>query len=393
MYCLFLNCHGICYRNEADKVHTTPPRDLYENLDTLVFPDRLFQKNFSYNIVGSRGCHGRCTFCDARVIFRSQYGVRVRSIDNILDEIEYLVEKYEAKRFNFLDSTFCGGDFKADSRMLELYDGICKRKVSINFHINLRSDQMTNDTIKLLLKLRDVGLGNILVGLEAGNEHDLSLYGKRTTVATNERALYNLNEAGIINGSAGVLFDYGFINFNPYTSKERLESNMDFLVKNELDVFPFIVASRLMITSGSSLSKKIIKDGLFDYNYDVPITEPYRYSFLYESMASYSKLTDYFRDGVNLKYFRDIPTLCYFLGSDQIAIDLYKTYREYTNYITSKTLSVFRLIIDNNYANQWCLDGLIALFNTDVNNYINKLTRLYNIAIIHVKRKNSTHLF
>ncbi|MCK5487180.1 MAG: cobalamin-dependent protein, partial [Desulfobacterales bacterium] len=106
---------GICYRDE-NEIKTTSPRDFITDLDTLPFPSvELVQPIDKYpgphptgakptvQIMASRGCPFKCTFCSNPVWGNT---VRFRSPENILTEIESLHEKYGVKEIFFQDDTF-----------------------------------------------------------------------------------------------------------------------------------------------------------------------------------------------------------------------------------------------------------------------------------------------
>ena len=170
-------CQGIAYR-QGGKVKKTMLREPIEDLDALPFPDRSYSNNIfrGYSIIGSRGCDGHCTFCDANTLYRYTncgLGVRYRSIENIVEEIEYLQKNENAKGIYFSDSTF--GDEK---RLKELYDQMINRKIKIPLKMNLRCDLLSTELCHMLDKLAEIGLFHIILGVEAGNDEDLKLYNK-----------------------------------------------------------------------------------------------------------------------------------------------------------------------------------------------------------------------
>jgi anaerobic magnesium-protoporphyrin IX monomethyl ester cyclase len=55
-------------------------------------------------ILTSRGCPFRCAFCSARLLWGNRYAVR--SAQNVIDEVQYLSERYAIQGFTIFDSTF-----------------------------------------------------------------------------------------------------------------------------------------------------------------------------------------------------------------------------------------------------------------------------------------------
>ena len=156
-------CKGTYYR-EGSEVHKNEKRVLRDNLDDYPMPDRSFCEYRAniFGVLGSRGCYGNCTFCDINTLFKDM--VRVRSINNILDEIEFLVKEWNAKYITFYDSTFCVNKIDAYNRLEELYYGLLRRNLHINFSINLRSEQMDDRLMEIIQRLKSVGLDYLMFG-------------------------------------------------------------------------------------------------------------------------------------------------------------------------------------------------------------------------------------
>ncbi|MFC1546447.1 B12-binding domain-containing radical SAM protein [bacterium] len=109
------NVNGIAYLNN-DQAVLTPRRQVINNLDELPFPDRDFYdfekymknlaRNNQYlkksdrpaNIITGRGCPYKCTYCS-----KTFSGVRSRSVSSIIDEISFLIQKYNITAVFFND--------------------------------------------------------------------------------------------------------------------------------------------------------------------------------------------------------------------------------------------------------------------------------------------------
>jgi radical SAM superfamily enzyme YgiQ (UPF0313 family) len=87
-----------------------------KNLDILPFPDKeLFYKaapflTKEYTIVTRRGCLNACTYCH-NSIWKSLYGVdcagiRLRSVDNVMEELREAYDKYKFKKLRINDDIF-----------------------------------------------------------------------------------------------------------------------------------------------------------------------------------------------------------------------------------------------------------------------------------------------
>lgn len=107
---------GIVYKQDGD-VHVTEPEELIADLDSLPFPDwpainldQYFRAaephGCSYSrkwvpILAGRGCPYDCTFCTTPLIWRRR--CRVRSVPNVLAEMEHLHRAYGVTDFHFED--------------------------------------------------------------------------------------------------------------------------------------------------------------------------------------------------------------------------------------------------------------------------------------------------
>jgi radical SAM superfamily enzyme YgiQ (UPF0313 family) len=180
------NVSGIAYKNRDKIIQITETRKPINNLDDIPFPafhlfpmERYFKigKKFGTTqktkrnipIMASRGCPSRCTFCQ-RFLGRK---FRIRSAQNIVDEIEYLAKKYNVTEFNFLDDNFTVDKKK----VIEVCDMIHKRNLKINFRFPncVREDYLDADILKAL---KSVGCYHLDFGLESGCQKVLNLMKK-----------------------------------------------------------------------------------------------------------------------------------------------------------------------------------------------------------------------
>ena len=89
---------GVAFRFNNFPIHGNPA-PLIENLDEIPFPARDFYKTVSGTsedmgmILTSRGCPYGCYYCSAKTIWGKK--IRFRSIDNVMNEIDYISKKYK----------------------------------------------------------------------------------------------------------------------------------------------------------------------------------------------------------------------------------------------------------------------------------------------------------
>ena len=144
----FSGVQGICYRS-ADGFRHTEKRSFTEDLDQLPMVSRIYQRFLDINhyfnpnalfpmvtITTSRGCPHKCTFC---VYPQTMMGhrLRVRSVDNVVDEVEYVVKNFPTvKSIFFEDDTFPANK----KRCLEICREIIRRNIEISWTANARAD-------------------------------------------------------------------------------------------------------------------------------------------------------------------------------------------------------------------------------------------------------------
>jgi len=144
------------------------------DLDQLPFPkwDQFALHRYKYSIVtargitlpmlSSRGCPYTCGYCPYLV--NSRY--RVRQPENVLEEIEYLVNRYGVRGIAFRDPmfTFHRG------RTMKIADLILSKGLNIRFGIETRTDKLDEEQLRLLHR---AGLRSIEIGIESANEEML----------------------------------------------------------------------------------------------------------------------------------------------------------------------------------------------------------------------------
>ncbi|MFA4818135.1 MAG: radical SAM protein [Parcubacteria group bacterium] len=155
---------GIAF-NEGGNIIRTNPRKLIENLDRLPFPkhEMFFNNNRASGcILTARGCPFNCSFCCLDVL--SQRRVRLRSVENILAEIEFMIKKFPQMSDIWIhDDTF----FIDNKRVVEFCDEIIKRKIKISFTCSGRMKPLNQEMVN---KLEQANFKKILLGLESGDE-------------------------------------------------------------------------------------------------------------------------------------------------------------------------------------------------------------------------------
>ena len=280
------HCMGIYYRRPDGTIHQTPLRPLMHNLDDLPYPVRdqfeLHGNRLEYMRVStSRGCVARCTFCSAPNVsnkIQKGKGWRARSPNSVVDELEYLVQRYNFRTYDFIDSTFedPDGGRIGKARINRIANLILERGLDIYYNCCMRAENWTDDDHELLDLLVRSGLEKVNIGIESGTESELRLWDKRATVEDNVRVIGLLREHGIY-------LAMGFIQFHPYSTVETLQSNARFLRDNYGHNLRRLT-ERLEVYPGTVIVSQLERDGLLDKRYHQTL-DHYGYRFQNERVA------------------------------------------------------------------------------------------------------------
>jgi radical SAM superfamily enzyme YgiQ (UPF0313 family) len=181
---------GLTYRNNT--IRSSPDRSVLENLDNLPFPARHLIDTGSYHLRGSiisgRGCPYKCQFCAAGPL--SGYRYRVRSPENVIEEIEHCHTYFKFEEFFFADDSFTA----FPERTTKICELIKELDFSPTWICESRVNTVTPDLLKVMA---DAGCKKIQYGIEAGNNEILKSINKQITVEAVEQAVDWALDAGI----------------------------------------------------------------------------------------------------------------------------------------------------------------------------------------------------
>lgn len=154
-------------RNKDRIVRADPICDL----DSVPFPDYSILKTPSEcaNVLTTRGCPFRCTFCTTSRMFAPY---RQRSVDNVIEEIR-MYKKMGFRYMNFEDDNFTADKERAKE--------ICRRMIAedLTFKETFffgRTDMAKDE--ELLQLLHDAHLTRVLIGIESLNQKALDRVNK-----------------------------------------------------------------------------------------------------------------------------------------------------------------------------------------------------------------------
>ncbi|KPL00497.1 MAG: hypothetical protein AMJ91_04420 [candidate division Zixibacteria bacterium SM23_73_3] len=176
----FEEVKGISFVSEGEVIRT-PNRPLIQDLDSLPLParDLLPLSRYTTSLGGrlqtaaltSRGCPFNCEFCACSQFFGRTW--RTRSVENVMDELDFLRKKYGYRAVAFFDDNFT----LSTKRMIKFCESILQRKWDIHWWAFSRVDSVVKheDVVKLMAR---AGLKQVFMGFESGSQEVLDQFGK-----------------------------------------------------------------------------------------------------------------------------------------------------------------------------------------------------------------------
>jgi anaerobic magnesium-protoporphyrin IX monomethyl ester cyclase len=259
----FSKIPGLACRRNGRPV-AGPHRELIKDIDVLPIPAYdLFPMekyvNHTYwthfcELFTSRGCPGGCSFCYEWSQYDPRHpqdfvSWRSRSAGRIVEELEILTKRFGVKTVVFQDDAF-----NVNSEMVQgVSEGILEKGIELNWVILGRADDWERQ-VDLIPLMKKAGLFMGLVGIEVGDDADLSRIGKGVTVAQIKKTIDTLRKNDI--ATVGT-FMVGFEDDDEAKIKKRFQ----FADEVDPDVFALQFVTPV---PGSPLWKKLVKEKVLD---------------------------------------------------------------------------------------------------------------------------------
>jgi anaerobic magnesium-protoporphyrin IX monomethyl ester cyclase len=212
---------------ENGKLKKTLRAPLIHDLDSLpqipyeLFPMEYYRMqrmpgagptDFVFPLMSARGCSFKCTFC-----YRMDPGYRVRSPENLLDEIELLKNKWGITYIAFQDDLLMSS--------VEHTENVCKeflkRGNPVKWVCNGRLNYCSEELLQLM---KDAGCVFINYGIESMDQTVLNNMKKGLRPETIIQGIEDTLKVGI---SPGLNFIFG----NKGDNKETIKKSVEFLIK------------------------------------------------------------------------------------------------------------------------------------------------------------------
>lgn len=230
---------GLSYKIDGVQVHN-PERTPIANLDEIPFPayhlfnikkyhppEALFRRLPAINLIASRGCPFRCTYCATQTIWSGK--LRMRSIENVIEELKILTGRYGIKEISFSDDTLPA----VRSRIIRLCEEIVKNRIDITWSCNAIVKFVDEDVLKLMKR---AGCHHICYGIESVDKDILRNINKNIKVEDAERAIRATKKAGI---ACRASFMFG----NQGETVESMKKTLEFTLRTKPDFALFNIST------------------------------------------------------------------------------------------------------------------------------------------------------
>jgi anaerobic magnesium-protoporphyrin IX monomethyl ester cyclase len=167
-----------------------------ENLDLLPFPDWTIYDYKKFSLVpalkktpmafvlGSRSCPYKCNYCPYILLEKSY---KSRSVNSVVDELEFLRSKYNMKSVMFRDPIFT----QKRNWVFSLCDEMQKRNVTFEWGCETRTDRLDEELID---RMFNAGLRCIKIGVESFDHDFLDQHKRRPPAKDHQEKIISYAE-------------------------------------------------------------------------------------------------------------------------------------------------------------------------------------------------------
>lgn len=238
------------------------PRPLADDLDRFPFPDKELYYRYNpvwkkgYTAQGRRGCLNACTYCGNNAMRRLYFGddlrnknyLRLRSVDNLMDELVQRHDKYGYNLIRFVDD-----DFAANEKWLsEFADKFPAALPDVKYKIFINPLSVNEKTAVYLEKSNCV---QVQMGVQSVDpEVRRKFLGRSYSNDVLTRTLSLLRNTRIIVSNDLILG----IPWQPEIEQRKI---VDFYIEHPVD---FVNAFFLQYFPDTDMTKRVLDDNLLD---------------------------------------------------------------------------------------------------------------------------------
>jgi len=194
---------GVAFKANGEVI-INAPRELVPDLDTIPFVNREFidyerclrppgiirgyPTRRSAAIMSGRGCAYDCLFCNSELMFKRK--IRKRSVENVIDEIKMLTDKYKLDAIFFPDEAFT---VKKDW-VFDFCEKLKKEDLKLKWACQMRVHPIDEEVLKVL---KSAGCVQVEFGVESGSPKVIEILRKKITPEQVEHAFSLAKKVGL----------------------------------------------------------------------------------------------------------------------------------------------------------------------------------------------------
>ncbi len=220
------------------------PMDKYRAHNWHCF-DHIDQRQPYAVIYTNLGCPFNCSYCNIHTLYNSKRGIRFRSPEKVVEEIDFLVKNYKVRNIKILDELFT----LREDRINHICDLIIQGGYDLNMWAYARIDMANEEMLK---KMKQAGINWVAYGIEAGN--------KKVREGVSKGASQDqIRKAVEMTRAASIYIIGNFIFGLPDDNFETMQETLDMAKEFNFEYINFYVA---MAYPGSQLYEDALRDGI-----------------------------------------------------------------------------------------------------------------------------------
>ena len=231
---------GLTYRQDQEII-STEAAERIDDLDILPRPYRKpetihLYKNMVYfddpdatlyNLISTRGCPYKCTFCGQAVVFPRK--VRKRSAESVFSEMKNAHSEHGIRYFYFEDSTFVFNK--------KIVEELCRLLIKSNLNLKWGATGRLDLVDEIFYSLmKEAGCVFLFFGVESGNDEILKSIRKMFTIDKARKSIEIVRKVKIPFNTSFVLGLNG-------ETKKTIRESIDFAVELDADYVSFSLAT------------------------------------------------------------------------------------------------------------------------------------------------------
>ena len=196
-------------------------------------------------IYTSLGCPFKCSYCNIHTLYNGKLGIRFRSPEKVVEEIDFLVKNYKIRNLKIIDELFV----IKEERVRHICDLIIQAGYKLNIWVYARVDTVKKSLLK---KMKGAGISWLALGIESASKRVREGVAKKIGQEVIKKAIEMIHSAGInVIGN----FIFGL----PDDDFETMQQTLNMAKELNLEYVNFYTA---MAYPGSQLYEDAVQEGI-----------------------------------------------------------------------------------------------------------------------------------